>query len=390
MRPVPRNRPAAKKPLRVVVFAVIGLAAILIITLPSFPAGKDYIAYWSAGQQLIHHADPYSAFAVTALEKAHGATGSAPLIMRNPPWATFLAVPLGLVAPLLGLFLWTLAAVGCILASVVLLKTLSKDRPFAFVFAPGIAAILCGQSSPFLLLGFSLFLRFHRSRPFLAGAGLLLMAIKPHLFLVFWAVLLADCIFRRRFLIPLGGATALAAASAFAMVFDPHIWQHYLAMLRSSALDNEFFPTASMQFRLLVDPKAAWLLLVPSALASLWSLWYYARSRRGWDWRTHGMVLMLVAVLFSPYGGFSDEIVLLPAILSALSSPDYRKYSTWALMAINTAALILVARHTGLTSTAYLWTPFAWLAWFLYATWKPGLRPISDATDAPMIEEQFQ
>ena len=70
----------------------------------------------------------------------------------------------------------------------------SAKRPrFAFVFAPAVACVCSGQGSPFLLLGFSLFLRSIRSHPFLAGASLLLMAIKPHLFLIFWALLLADC-----------------------------------------------------------------------------------------------------------------------------------------------------------------------------------------------------
>jgi hypothetical protein len=38
-------------------------------------------------------------------------------------------------------------------------------------------------------------------------------------------------------------------------------------------------------------------------------------------------------------------------------------------MAINTAALYLVlAHHAALSSRDYMWTPLAWLAWFLYTT----------------------
>jgi hypothetical protein len=362
----------AKKILRVLVVVVIALAAILIITLPSYPEGKDYISYWSAGKLLLKHADPYSPSGVFALQKAHGSREAVPIIMRNPPWALFLVVPLGFVNPLLGYLLWVLAAVGCVFASIRLLNVPAKDSPFAFVFAPLIACILCGQSSPFLLLGFSLFLRFHRARPFLAGASLLLMAFKPHLFLVFWAVLLVDCIYRRRLLILAGGATALAAASAFPLLLNPHIWQHYFAMLHASELGMEVFPTASMQLRILIDPRAVWLLLVPSTLATLWGLWYYIRARHTWDWRIHGMLLMIIAILCSPYGGISDETVLLPSIFSALTSPRRAKYSSAIIMAANTLALAIVFSHASLTSRAYLWTPFAWLAWFLYATRKSG------------------
>src|SRR6201999_1952329 len=104
-----------------------------------------------------------------------------------------------------------------------------EDRVFAFLFMPVIASFRMAQSSPLLLLGFSLFLFFYRRRPFLAGASLLLMAIKPHLFLVFWAVLLVDCIYRRSLLVLAGLASALALGTGFATCLDPHIWQHYFA-----------------------------------------------------------------------------------------------------------------------------------------------------------------
>src|SRR6185437_4912587 len=119
--------------------------------------------------------------------------------------------------------------------------------------APAIACFGSGQSSPFLLLGFALFLYLHRCRPFLAGAALLFLAFKPHLFLVFWAVLLAESISRRRFTILAGLAAALAITTTFALAIDPQVWQQYIAMLRSSALDLEAFPTASMALRLLVS-----------------------------------------------------------------------------------------------------------------------------------------
>jgi hypothetical protein len=229
------------------------------------------------------------------------------------------------------------------------------------------------QTSPFLLLGFSLFLYLHRRRPFLAGASLLLMAIKPHLFLVFWAVLLADSVYRRRFVVFAGLAAALVAGTTFAMGFNKHIWQYYLAMLRGSDLDSEFFPTTSMMFRLLIDSRAIWLLFVPSFVGIVWGLWYYARNRRVWNWGTHGMLLMLVTVLVSPYSWFPDEIVLLPALAFAFTFPHKRPRSLEILVVINLVAiLVLMAGNQSLVSTAYLWTPSAWLAWFLYTT--NGLR----------------
>jgi len=204
----------ARTILRRLAAAAIVLTGLLVISVGSRPTSKDYISYWSAGRLLLHRADPYSASQVLALEKSQGYSEIKPIIMRNPPWALLLVVPLGFGNPVVGLLLWTIAAAGCILIFIRLLNVSPEDRVFAFLFAPALGAICSGQSSPFLLLGFSLFLHFFQSRPFLAGASLLLMAIKPHLFLVFWMLLLVDCIYRRRFFILVGGTCVLVAGSA--------------------------------------------------------------------------------------------------------------------------------------------------------------------------------
>lgn len=356
------------KMLRVLGAVAIVLIGTTAIAAASQPAAKDYISYWSAGKLLLRHANPYSSTGILVLEQSQGYPATRPLFMRNPPWALFLAAPLGFGNALTGLLLWTLAAAGCILAFIGLLNVRAEDRAFAFLFAPALASICSGQSSPFLLLGFSLFLRFNKSRPFFAGASLLFMAIKPHLFLVFWVLLVLDCIYRRRFLILAGVASALVAGTAFSMYFDANVWQQYFAMLRASALNHEFFPTASMLFRLIIDARIEWLLFLPSALGIVWGLWYYVRNRHKWDWRINGMLLMLVTVMVSPYGWFTDEIVLLPSLAFALTFPEKRKHSTAILVALNLiATLLLLAAHPALTSGAYLWTPLAWLAWFLYA-----------------------
>lgn len=364
-----RADPGGKSILRRLAAAAIVLAGLLFISLTGHPASKDYISYWSAGKLLIHHANPYSRPDVLAVERAHGFSETRPLMMRNPPWALFLTAPLGLGSPSIGLFFWTLAAAGCIVAFIRLLKVPPEDRAFVFLFAPTIAVFRIAQTSPFLLLGFSLFLYLHRRRPFLAGASLLFMAIKPHLFLVFWAVLLADSLYRRSLVVFAGLAAALVAATTFAMGFNAHIWQHYFAMLRGSDLDSEFFPTTSMMFRLLIHPQAIWLLFVPSAVGIVWGLWYYIRNRHVWHWGTHGMLLMLVTVLVSPYSWFPDEIVLLPALAFAITFPHRRARSLELLVVINLAAiLVLMAGNRSIVSTVYLWTPSAWLVWFLYTT----------------------
>lgn len=384
----PRLQSRISRLIRISAIAALILAAVFILTLTSHPERRDYIEYWSSARLLLRHSDPYSAANLFPLEKAHQFAGSSPIIMPNPPWMLFLVAPLGFVGIRLGLYLWTLVAVLCVLAFVRLLNIESNGRGLAFVFAPFIACLCSGQSSPFLLLGFALFLKFHRSRPFWAGASLLLMAIKPHLFFIFWAVLLVDEIYRRRIRLFAGFAAALAVASALPLYWDPRIWQHYLAMIRSwGAVSQAPLPTASMLFRDLIDVHAFWLLFVPSAVAVLWGLWYYARNcRTPWNWATHGMLLMVVCIFTSPYSWFSDEIVLLPALVFALTVVGKCRYAAWLLLAINTIGIyIALVMHANLMSHAYIWTPLTWLAWYLYATYQtqPANHPSSIQTHQP-------
>lgn len=251
----PKDHAVQTRVLRISGVALLSVLGALILTVRINPARMDYIEYWASAHLLVHGGDPYSPAGVLALEKAHGYLPAAPLIMPNPPWALFLVAPLGAFGVQAGHFLWILIAGACILGSAHLLTPDSKDNALALLFAPAIACFGSGQSSPYLLLGCALFLYFQRSRPFAAGAALLLMAIKPHLFLAFWVVLLADCIYRRNFLVVAGCVSSLAAATAFTMLIDPHIWSHYLFMLRQHHPATGFIPTLSMIFRLLIDPN---------------------------------------------------------------------------------------------------------------------------------------
>lgn len=386
-----RPKTRSRKVLSLLAAILVAFAGILGLTAMHHPGKMDYIEYWSSGKLIVQHANPYSPDGIFALEKSAGALFTRPLIMLNPPWMLFLVAPLGLFGTYTSLFFWLVAGIGCILASNLLLNKDAKNGPLALIFAPVFACLCSGQSSPLLLLGFSLFLYFYNERPFFAGASLLLMAIKPHLFLVFWAVLLLDCLYRRRFLILAGGLAALGGAVAISLCFDFHVWQHYFATVRGYHVQQSFLPTVSMLFRMLINVHIFWLLFVPSAAATVWGFWYYFRCRRVWDWKIHGMLLMLVSVFVSPYGFFTDEIVLLPAVVFAMTLPERRKYSGWILLAINTAALGVIASGAQLASRDYIWTPAAWLLWFLYAT--NGFRrfgerevPTSDTVQIASLE----
>jgi hypothetical protein len=334
-------------------------------------ADKDFIAYWSAGRQLVHGANPYDEAAVGALQRAIG--GGTLNMMRNPPDAFFLVLPLGLFSAKIGLLLWQLALLACLSVSLWIIWRLN-GRPdnrlhlLGFLFAPALICLFAGQVGIFLLLGFVLFLSLHRNWPFLAGSALLLCALKPHLFLSFVAVLFLWELSRKKYRILAGFAAAMLASCALSFILDPHAWTQYSRLIATGGALNESIPTLSVALSLLLDRHATWLQFTPAAVACAWASWFFWTRRNRWDWMDHGLLVLLVSVLCTPYGWITDESILLPAILTGLYRVVRQRRSPWPLALVATAGLLeFFVADIKINSIYYLWTTPAWLAWYLYA-----------------------
>jgi hypothetical protein len=343
-------------------------------------ANRDFIAYWAAGKQLIHHADPYDVPTVLTLERNAGLPGPRPFIMRNPPFALFITLPLAPFSVRTGAILWSFAIVAALMVSIRLIWRMlgsPADRlHFAgYGFPPVLACLLAGQVGAFLLLGVVLFLRLRETRPFAAGAALLLCALKPLLFLPFAAVIFCWIIVHRSFRLLAGFAAALAAGLALAYLLDPGAWPAYLRMVQTARLQNEFIPTVSLVFRLAIHRDWLWLQLAPTFAATVWALLYF--RRRTWDWMENGMLVLLVSILAAPYAWFTDESVLLPAVLFSLYRTSENRRSLIPYLCIAGLALLEVFVGVPLTSAFYLWTAPAWLLWFVYAvTYQPAAAAV--------------
>jgi hypothetical protein len=374
---MPRSLRAASQYAVVVVCTLIFLftaACIVALTITGSGLGKrDFISYWAAAHQLAQHRDPYSSDEVFALERAHGlGDNTREIIMRNPPYALASVLPLERLQPRAGFLLWSLLLLACLIASVRMLWTL-HGRPrghlelLGYSFAPALACILLGQTSLFALLGLVLFLKLYRQRPFLAGAALWLCALKPHLFLPFALVLLVWIVVTRSYAILAGVALTLAASCFAVYVIDPAAWQQYHALMQSWGIQQEYIPCLAIALRFAVRPAALWLQYLPAALACVWSLFYYGRNRANWNWLEHGSLLLMVSLVAAPYSWFTDQSILIPAILSAAWLT--RSRAAIALLALGSAAIELaVFFHVSMHAPAFLWSAPAWFAWYLYAT----------------------
>lgn len=366
-------------------FAAVYLCA---VPLSGHMAGsRDFVSYWATGQQLVHRGNPYEGAAITRIEQAAGlAKGT--LIMRNPPWALPLAWPLGLLPLRVAATAWSLLLLGSLLLSVKIVRELHGSPPtlvhwLALAFTPALISLTMGQTSLFALLGLALFLRWHGTRPFAAGAALWLCALKPHLFLPFLAALLAWIVYTRAWRIVAGAVLALAASSAAATLLAPRAWAAYLSLMRSPAVENEFVPCLADALRHWLWPHWPWTQYMPAALASLWAIGYYWRRRRNWDWTHRSSPLMLVSLVAAPYCFIYDQGLAIPALMD-------RGYATRRRVMLIALAALVVALDAELpfarvVSPLYLWAAPAWCAWYWVAGWRARARAEQEMPDGEPV-----
>jgi len=370
---------------------VIALGALLITG--NSPSTRDVVSFWAAGRQIDHRANPYDAASIQAIEHSVGfANSSGTLIMRNPPSALAMVMPLGFFDLRQAALLWAVLLLGALGLSVHLLWVM-QGRPnnkihfLGYSFGPALACILGGQSSLFALLGLVLFLRLQRRHTFLAGLSLWLCALKPHLFLPFGAVLLVWAIVNKRYRLLAGTVLALTLSSLLATSLDPSVWTEYRQMMRSSGIEREFIPCLAVALRFAIRPQAVWLQYVPAIVGCTWGVWFYWSRHRTWDWMKDGALLMLVSVLVSPYAWLTDQALLVPALLVGA----YRATTTSQLAALAlVSAFIEVAQIAGssMHSALYLWIPPFWLAWYLYVSMQSNGQPsrIAGARDTSTLQ----
>jgi len=344
---------------------------------------RDSIAYWAAGRLLIHGQNPYETGVVLRLEQQSGYQAAKPLVLRTPPWLLFMTIPLGALDAFWAWILWIAISMGSLLLVLRMCwrmygrADLSKNVFLlaGYTFAPIAACLVAGQMGILLLLGLTLFLWLESDYPVLAGAALLLPFAKPHLLSLFWVALLFWIVWRRQYRVAIGLAMALLAATGAALAFDPSVFRQYIEMLDQAAIGSEFIPALSGVVRLLFFRRFFWMQFVPMAVGFAWCIRFCYVNRHHWDWRDHGLAVMVVSVLTTPYSWMTDEVVLLPAMLQAVVAIATSKNKmTWKTRTIvtlfaflNALVLLILAAKVPFSTGIYFWSSLVWFSFYVYS-----------------------
>src|SRR5690349_17376486 len=175
---------------------------------------RDCSTFWLVGRLAIHHQSPYDRAALAKLAVSEGYdVSNGQLSVRTPPWSLWPMAPLGFFEGRWAWGIWIGWSVAALLLGVQWTWQTYGDcgqskRLFtmlAYCFPPVLACLAAGQFGLLLFLGVAGFLRYYEERPWMAGALLILPAIKPQLMTAFWLALLLWVLRERRWRI-LGGS----------------------------------------------------------------------------------------------------------------------------------------------------------------------------------------
>lgn len=342
-------------------------------------ANRDSIQFWATGRMLLSHGSPFDLHAMLELQQSQGYIAAKGLVSRIPPWTIPLVLPFGLLSPY-----WTWFVIVVLSCAALMLITRicwglfgnSQTRPSdcylaCYLFAPVIACFKTGQIGILILLGVLLFMRWHSSRAFLAGAALWLPFAKPHLFTVFGLVCFLWICARRQWTVLAGFAAAFGLSLAVAFGLDHNLLAHYLANVRGQRIDAEFIPSLAGLFRLLVAPGVFFVQFAPLVVGLAWAVCFWLKHRNQWNWTDHGLTLLLVSVLVSPYSFFPDEVMLLPVVFQGAVALFGRSIVTrptlYGLVTMNFILVLMIVWGIPIGSGAYIWSGLIWAWWFVLA-----------------------
>jgi hypothetical protein len=308
--------------------------------------GRDFLNFWIAGRHA-WEGDPGRYYDMATYQQT-----MAPLVGANypgqiwsyPPAIMLFAAPFGLLPYLPALALWT--AIGPIVF-LLALRQWTRDPVLlvaAMLCPAAIFGIISGQLHFIVAAILLTVLRQRNERPWLAGALLGLLIVKPQLALFFPLLFLLE---RNVRAILAAGISMLAIVAATAAIWGPDIWLDYVRVgipTQSLVLSDPIAGSAPFMPTVLMNLRGAGVSLstastvqaIASILAAALIAWHFRRRRAADDWQANAGFLA-AAVLGTPYMLGYDTLALSTAALLALVSRPVNGYAVlgcWLLVLV--------------------------------------------------------
>lgn len=335
---------------------------------------QDLAEYWSAAHLI--RQNPYSEPLVTAFERSYGYSLNQPaMVIRNPPSALAFILPLRYMSYGIAFAVWTLVSIlvvaGCARASSQFSGNTEASLAPAFLclfFGPTVALLMLGQIVVLDLLGVTLFLIMaERKRDWLAGAFLSLACVKPHIVLLFLLAVALWSIRSKRWVVLGSMVLSIISTTTVALLLNPHVLAQYFDFARQFAGETTPYPNIGGLLYSISGHRA--LAFLPQLAGLVWFVFYWHRHGSSWDWKTHGMTVLLVSVACCYYSFPFDQVVILPALMAAFANGNRRVFLV-AFIATNIGFALYISNVASRYGLGYMflwWTASAWLITYVAA-----------------------
>ena len=330
---------------------------------------SDFKQYWCAARALLEKANPYDSRTCAACDLIGVWQNWGPVTTWNPPYTFIVVLPLAALP-------FDLAAMAWLATNALLVTTCgaalwhllapSGDRRYwlgilaAIAYVPTIQTIIIGQISLWLLAGITCFLLAVRAkRDYLAGAALALLAIKPHIPLLFLAGVAWWVLREGRWKVLLGGLAALAAASTVVTMISPQVFVQYMNTITEPPL---YWHTTTLGnwLRVAFGSELYWLQYLPTVIGLLLFITWAWRRKGAWDWQQLAPGLLLASIISAAYGWPHDQVTLLPVVVVLLARLRFlssgQRVVLMSLYVLTQLGMLLLIKY-GVAASYYYWYP---------------------------------
>lgn len=383
---------------------VLGLLAYQFraLSVRSVLTPEDFCEYWAAGKLNLEGGDPYSGRQLLPLQQAVGWKEDYPVYMYNPPWTLTFVMPFALLPFRESQLLWLLMHLAIVVACADCVWHLyggaTSQRwvawAVALLFVPSMICLKMGQIPPLVLLGLTGFLYFQRARrDTLAGAFLMLTAIKPQLVYLVGVAVVLWVLQTGRWRVLLGGVAALLVTTVIPWAINPEVIHQYRQGLSDSPPTAWITTTFGALLRASFHGRHSWLQFVPPALGLAWLGWYWLRRRTEWDWMRELPLLMVVSIVTTFFAWLGDQVVLVPVVVCCAvwiaQRGDRRGMLAAVLLFLVVNGLLLLIGHLTQNQLVYLWVaPLLLICFVLLRRSAQSLRGERDNFSPTMTTER--
>jgi len=354
----------------------------------------DFSHFWASGRLWLAQQNPYDTANVLSLLEQAGARPTDSVyvaITLNPPWALLLFVPFCIFNYGVARVFWLITCIAILMISSQLLWMYFDGRKTfiwlawlsAFIFGPTISVLTKGQITPWIIPAVTIFLLYTqgKSSPWLTGASLALLIIKPQLAFLLVPAIGIWILRNRQWKLIAAGLITLGLSTLMLWLITPNIFSQYLATMHTYPTSQWATPTIGSYMRLFwLGIDKFWIQYVPACLSLIWLVFHYYHRRQNWDWHREMPIVLLITSICNPYAWTYDQVILLPAVLAAthwLARPVNWVSTLLCVffLVINMLDLLL---HTRLDDFWFIWLAPAYALWYLCAifwrTQRPSLR----------------